>query len=195
MSAYANENGHTACLLRLSKFKPTREWINKVNLSSFRLKIFFKFVLVWSARENQNILRHSHVYIRSNTPLGQSERAYYLSYFIKEVSRYFPSLYRYIVTSISPTKQTTFRDTTGGVLAKWRRRRERRNSILMTRHYPDLGNASDWSCLVGNLLQPIRSTTQIWVAKRHQYGNSALISQTLFRKERPVASRNVVSFL
>ena len=140
MSAYANENGHTACLLRLSKFKPTREWINKVNLSSFRLKIFFKFVLVWSARENQNILRHSHVYIRSNTPLGQSERAYYLSYFIKEVSRYFPSLYRYIVTSISPTKQTIFRDTTGGFPARWRRRSERRNSILMTRHYPDLGS-------------------------------------------------------
>ena len=25
-------------------------------------------------------------------------------------------------------------------------RNERRNSILMTRHYPDLGSASDWSC-------------------------------------------------
>ena len=33
----------------------------------------------------------------------------------------------------------------------------------MTRHYPDLGSASHWSCRVGNLLQPIRSTTQIWV--------------------------------
>ena len=41
--------------------------------------------------------------------------------------------------------------------------------------YPDLGSASDWSCYVGNLLQPTRSTTQIWVVTRHQYGISALI--------------------
>ena len=34
---------------------------------------------------------------------------------------------------------------------------------------------------MGNLLQPIRSTTQIWVVKRHQYGISALVSQTSFR--------------
>ena len=64
-----------------------------------------------------------------------------------------------------------------------RLRNERRNSILMTRHYPDLGTASDWSCLVGNLLQPIRSTTQISVVTRHQYGISTLISQTSFRGE------------
>ena len=29
-------------------------------------------------------------------------------------------------------------------------RNERRNSILMMRHYPCLGSASAWSCLVGN---------------------------------------------
>ena len=33
----------------------------------------------------------------------------------------------------------------------------------MTRHYPDLGSTSDWSCRVGNLIQLIRGTTQIWV--------------------------------
>ena len=54
---------------------------------------------------------------------------------------------------------------------------------MMTCHYPDLGSASDWSCRVGNLLQPIRSTTQIWVVTRHQYGISALVSQTSFRGE------------
>ena len=53
----------------------------------------------------------------------------------------------------------------------------------MTCHYPDLGSASDWSCHVGNLIQPIRSTTQIWVVTRHQYGISALVSQTSFRAE------------
>ena len=53
----------------------------------------------------------------------------------------------------------------------------------MTRHYPDLGSASDWSCRVGNLIQPIKSTTQIWVVTRHQYGISALVSQKSFVEE------------
>ena len=44
----------------------------------------------------------------------------------------------------------------------------------------DLGSASDWSCCLGYLLQPIRSTTQIWVVTRHQYGISVLISQMSF---------------
>ena len=35
-------------------------------------------------------------------------------------------------------KQPTFRDVTTGFPAKWRLRNERRNSILMTCHYPDL---------------------------------------------------------
>jgi len=30
---------------RFSKFQPTKEWVNKVNLSSFELENFFKFVL------------------------------------------------------------------------------------------------------------------------------------------------------
>ena len=46
----------------------------------------------------------------------------------------------------------------------------------MTHHYPDLGSASDCP-----RAQPIRSTTQIWVVMRHQYGISALVSQTSFR--------------
>ena len=33
----------------------------------------------------------------------------------------------------------------------------------MTRHYPDLGSVSDWSCRGRNLPQPIRSTTLVWV--------------------------------
>ena len=50
-------------------------------------------------------------------------------------------------------------------------------------HYPELGSACVWSCHVGNLIQPIRSTTQIWVLMRHQYGISALVSQTSFGGE------------
>ena len=54
----------------------------------------------------------------------------------------------------------------------------------MTRHYPDLGSASDWSCRVGILIQPIRSTTQIWVVRCHQCGISVLVSQTSFGGEK-----------
>ena len=46
------------------------------------------------------------------------------------------------------------------------------NSILMMHQYPDLGSGSDWSCHMGNLIQPIRSTTQIWVVMHHQYGSN-----------------------
>ena len=72
-----------------------------------------------------------------------------------------------------------------GFPAKWRLGNERRNSILslMTCHYPDLDTASDWSCRWWNLLQPIRSITQIWVVTRRQYGISALVSQMSFRGE------------
>ena len=78
----------------------------------------------------------------------------------------------YRVQQASPRKQPAFGDTITGFPVKWRLRNERRNAILMTRHYPDLASASDWSCHVGNLFQPIRSTVQIWVVMRHLYGIS-----------------------
>ena len=53
----------------------------------------------------------------------------------------------------------------------------------MTRHYPDLGSGSGWSCLVGKLIQPIRNTPHFWLVKRFQYGISALVSQTSFGGE------------
>ena len=62
-------------------------------------------------------------------------------------------------------------------------RNEHRNSILMRRHYPDPGSASDWSSCVENLIQQIRSTTQIWVLTHHQYGISALVYQASFGAE------------
>ena len=60
---------------------------------------------------------------------------------------------------------------------------------MSSRHYPDLSSASDCSCRVDNLLQSVRSTTQIWVnlAKLGlQFGISALASQTSFRGETSV---------
>ena len=38
----------------------------------------------------------------------------------------------------------------------------------------------DLSCRMANLLQPIRSTTQIWLVMHHQFGISALVSQMSF---------------
>ena len=80
-------------------------------------------------------------------------------------------------------KQPTFNDGNTGFPAKWHLRNERRNSILMARHYPDLGRASDWLKQISHAARPIRSTTQIWIVTRHQYGISALISQTSFGGE------------
>ena len=76
-----------------------------------------------------------------------------------------------------------FGDATTSFPAKWRLRNEGRNFILMTRHYPDLGSASDWLNQISHAARPIRSTTQIWVVTRHQYGISALVPQTSFGGE------------
>ena len=80
-------------------------------------------------------------------------------------------------------KQPTFGDATTEFPAKWRLRNERRNSSPMTRHYPDLGSASDLLNQISHAARPIWSTTEIWVLRRHQYGISALVSQTSFRWE------------
>ena len=53
----------------------------------------------------------------------------------------------------------------------------------MTRTYPDLSSASDWLNQISHDARPIRSITQIWVVTRHQYGISALVSQTSFGGE------------
>ena len=50
---------------------------------------------------------------------------------------------------------------------KWSLSNERRNSILMTSHYQDLGSASAWSCGVGNLFLANQRL------RRHKYGSSA----------------------
>ena len=65
-------------------------------------------------------------------------------------------------------KQPTFRDpTTVFPAMKWRLINECRNFILTTCHCLDMGSASVW--LIGTAW-PVRSITQIWVVRRHQYG-------------------------
>ena len=58
-------------------------------------------------------------------------------------------------------KQMTICNATNDFPTKWRLRNKRRNSILMTCHYPDPGTASDWLCHLWNFLQPIESTTSL----------------------------------
>ena len=60
----------------------------------------------------------------------------------------------------------------------------------MTRHYPDLGSASDWLNQISHAARPIRSPTQIWVVtflrsflRRHLAGKQV------------VGTPNVSSFL
>ena len=48
---------------------------------------------------------------------------------------------------------------------------------------------------VENVLQPIRNATQIWEVSRHQYGISALLSQTLFREMWAFFLRLVIPWL
>ena len=57
----------------------------------------------------------------------------------------------------------------------------------MTRRYLDLGSAPDWLKQFSRAARPIRSTTQIWVVTRHQYGISVVVSQTSFSQGKLVA--------
>ena len=50
----------------------------------------------------------------------------------------------------------------------------------MTRHYADLGSASDWLKQISQAARPIRNTTQISLVTRHQYGISVPVSKTTF---------------
>ena len=65
-------------------FQPAKEWVDKVNLSSFELENLFQIcACVISARKAKQLdATTMFIYSHTNTPLGQSERAYYLSYFI-----------------------------------------------------------------------------------------------------------------
>ena len=75
--------------------------------------------------------------------------------------------------------------------SKWRLRNKRRNSILMTLPYPDLGGASDW---LKENFKPIRSSTQIWVVTRHQYEFLCSFLRRHFAGKPAVTSRNVGYF-
>ena len=81
----------------------------------------------------------------------------------------------------SPRKQPTFHYATTGFPAKWRLRNEGKNSLRMKCHHPDLDSASDWLKQISRAARSIKSTTQIFVVTRRQYGIFARVSQTSFR--------------
>ena len=58
-----------------------------------------------------------------------------------------------------------------------------------------LGSTSDWSCIEGNLIQKIRSTTQTWVATCHQYVILQSFLRHHFAGKKVVTSQNVCCFL
>ena len=90
--------------------------------------------------------------------------------------------------NFSLSKQLTFGDATTGFPAKCHLRNERRNSMLMMHHHPDLVSASDWLNQISHRAQPIRSTAQICIVTRHQYGISGLVSQTPFGSDQTSGS-------
>ena len=96
-----------------------------------------------------------------------------------------------IAVQYSLRKQPTFRDATTGFPAKWRLRNDCRNSILMTRHYPDLVIASDWLEQIFHAARPIRSTTRQVISMEFLQSFLDVISRS--RKTR-VVSRKVSCF-
>ena len=60
-------------------------------------------------------------------------------------------------------------------------------------HNSDLANTSDWLNQMSYAARPIRSTTQIWLVKGHQYGMSAIVPQTPFGGKPVLASRGNIS--
>ena len=103
-----------------------------------------------------------------------------LQLFFQKCTRY-SSMQRYIGkwmlcdVSDSLRKQPTSREVATWTLTKWRLSNKRRNSILMTCHYPDLGSASDW--LKGN--SHAFTQTSFCKGSSGDLANCRLFSQTM----------------
>ena len=67
-------------------------------------------------------------------------------------------------------RKPTFRDASSGFPANWLLSNGRRNYVLMTHHFLDLGSVSDCLKQVSLAVRPIVSTTHFWEEIRHQYG-------------------------
>ena len=111
----------------------------------------------------------------NSSPTGEGES-------MADESKTLHALYLSSQTKHSLRKQRTFRDVTTNFLSKWRLKNERRNSVLMTCHYRNLGSASNWLKHISLTARPITSTLKILLVVPHQYGisqgsSSGVISQ------------------
>ena len=79
-----------------------------------------------------------------------------------------------------------------GFPAKWRLWNERRNSILMTCHYSDLGSASDWMTQISNQSEALSNFKQ-WHVISMEFLRSFVGHH--FARKPPTAPRNVGCFL
>ena len=82
------------------------------------------------------------------------------------------------LTGLCLRKQTTFCDATNDFPANWCLRKERRNSILMTRHYPCLGSTS-----IGCAACEICFNQSEALPRSNQYRISVLVCQMSIRRE------------
>ena len=85
----------TPSLQQFATFQPMKGWVNKVNLSSFELEKFFQIcTCLISARKAKHVdATTMFTYSHENTPLGQSEHVYYLSYLISDNNYQYLLLY------------------------------------------------------------------------------------------------------
>ena len=112
-----------------------------------------------------------------------------LSIFVPKIPMKFKVLRKWEFFWFLSRQQLTFSDATTGIPARWRLRNERRNSILMVCHYPDLDSASDcWK------FHPISSTASgLW----HIISMGFLLSflRRNFAGKQVLASPNIGYFL
>ena len=95
--------------------------------------------------------------VHANTSLA-SYRPIISRTYTRILIRSFRITYDWTIHSLR--KQPAYGDTTTGFPEKWRLRNESINSIVTTRRYLDLGNASDWLKQISHAARPIKSTTQ-----------------------------------
>jgi len=85
--------------------------------------------------------------LRPGTDVGSVKTAQESRYkrFVPKSLRLCVFLFRNTINRpLTQRKKLILQDVTTDFLAKWRLRNERRNSILMTRHNPDLGSTFHW---------------------------------------------------
>ena len=104
-----------------------------------------------------------------------------------------PLYYAGCLSQESNLRKPIFSDATTGFSPKYSLRNQRRNSILMTRHYPDLSSAFDWSYRKEDLLQPIRSKSGQYFIISMEFLSSFL--KRHFAWKPMAASQNVGCFL